>query len=157
MSDHYGVLGFVDVHAAHELVVKEGERADGEDWEDVRSRRRAALAGVRDQACLEEQFVVQAMLREGRENAAVQRAQGDAKRREELVRESKAAQRARRAERQSLWEGAFGQGSLFSAGKEGVFEELGQAPLPPQDVVIDAYEDLSRVDAKAVWRSGYPI
>ena len=63
------------------------------------------------------------------------RAQGDAKRRDELVKQSKAARQARRAAQQGLWENAFGQGSLFAIGRDRVYEELGQAPSPAQDVV----------------------
>ena len=157
LSDHFGVLGFVDAHAVHEVAAVGEESGDKEERVEERARRRAALAGVRDQACVEEQFVVQAMCREGRENAAVQRAQGDARRREELLKQSRAAQQARRAAQQSLWEDVFGQESLFAAGRERVYEELGEAPSPSQDVAIEAYEGLIGSDANAVWRGGYPF
>ena len=49
MSDHYGVLGFMDVHACHSA---EGAAAEA-------GRRRWMLTHVRDVACAQEQGVVE--------------------------------------------------------------------------------------------------
>ena len=106
LSDHCAVLGLLDLHASHKT---------GAQGSEVRRERRGALAKVRDHACLEEQCVVTAMSRDGRQASAQQRATVDAKQQAAVVRAQRAQIKERKVHRDALWESAFGAHSLFRA------------------------------------------
>ena len=104
LSDHCAVLGVLDLHASHKT---------GSQGSEVRRERRGALAKVRDHACLEEQCLISAMNRDGRQASAQQRATVDAKQQAAVVRAQRAQVKERKVHFDGLWESAFGVHSLF--------------------------------------------
>jgi hypothetical protein len=104
LSDHCAVSGLLDLHASHKT---------GAQGSEVRRERRGALAKVRDHCCLEEQCVVSAMNRDGRQASAQQRATVDAKQQAAVVRAQRAQVKERKVHFDALWESAFGAHSLF--------------------------------------------
>jgi len=104
LSDHFAVMGLVDLHASH------GAAAHGSE---VRRERRGALTAVRDQVCFQEQCVVSEMSREGRQEAAAQWARTDAKAQAAAVRVQRAQIKERKAGRDALLADAFGPQSAF--------------------------------------------
>ena len=104
LSDHCAVLGVLDLHASHKT---------GSQGSEVRRERRGALAKVRDHACLEEQCLISAMNRDGRQASAQQRATVDAKQQAAVVRAQRAQVKERKVHFDGLWESAFGAHSLF--------------------------------------------
>ena len=120
MSDHYGVLGFMDVHACHGA---EGAAAEA-------GRRRWMLTHVRDVACAQEQGVV-----EEHEHQNIQRDKEEQMAREEgqLAEAREALSRAvkaRSAARIALREMVFGEKALFGPRSE---ERFGKAGMPALD------------------------
>jgi len=104
LSDHFALLGFVDLHSSHQAAAHGSE---------VRRERRGALAAVRDQVSLQERCVVSEMSRAGRQAAARDWAQVDAKAQAAAMRKQRDEIKARRQHRDALWDSAFGPRSLF--------------------------------------------
>jgi hypothetical protein len=122
LSDHFALLGFVDLHPSHRTAAHGSE---------VRRERRGALAAVRDQAALQERCVVAEMSRAGRQRTAQDWAQVDAKAQAAAMRKQRDEIKARRQHRDALWDSAFGSHSLFrneAAGRD--------PPTRPRDVSL---------------------
>ena len=142
MSDHYGVLGFMDVHACHGA---EGAAAEA-------GRRRWMLTHVRDVACAQEQGVV-----EEHEHQNIQRDKEEQMAREEgqLAEAREALSRAvkaRSAARIALREMVFGERALFGPRSE---ERFGKAGMPaldsPYELEVAGYEGLSGRGYAMAW------
>jgi hypothetical protein len=104
LSDHFAVLGLLDVHACH------GAASRGSA---LGRERRGALVSMRDHACQQEQCEVQELSRAGRQEAARHWAATDAKAHEAALRDQRAQVKERREQREALRQVAFGADSLF--------------------------------------------
>ena len=105
LSDHFPLLGFVDVHASYRA---------GVDESGVARIRAMALARYRDLVSAREVQNSKERERAGRENAALRRAQAADRDLEEVLKQAR--QRAKEVEkkRKQLSREAFGEQSLFA-------------------------------------------
>ena len=158
LSDHYAVLGYLDVHPCHSTDAK-GVAA--------RRDRRGALAALRDQACVLEAAEVRAMSQDAWQLATVQKARADVEVLEEAVRKQRLAIKDRRKNRDVAWERAFGAESLFGLAAPGERParacELGWEPfdaalnleLPaPVGFASDPRSSLANISAQVLLRVG---
>ena len=133
LSDHFGLLGLVDVHEAYSGTA--GTAAPRE--------RRKALGRQRDEEALVEQRWVLERQRLGRQEAALMRARASDRDRAELraraVKLAKEANRRRERERAQV----FGAESLFGAAMDAVFAVGAAAPQAPSAVGIEMLLGLS--------------
>ena len=104
LSDHFGVLTFVDAHRAH--LGRVGAAV-------VRERNRA-LAQLRNEAALAESHLVRERARQGHEEAALMRARAADRDRSALLAQSRTAQKKAKAQRQCAYREIFGDQSLFA-------------------------------------------
>ena len=142
LSDHYGLLGVMDVHESHGAV---GARAEG-------SRRRLAVSRLRDVACAKERSVVAEQEREriqrDKEEQMAKEEGRLAEAHEEMLRDAKKRYDARLALRRQ----AFGELAMFGPGGELRFARVRPAaPDPPSSVGIEAYNGLLGVGGEVAW------
>ena len=104
LSDHYGVLGYLDIHASHSVGSQDGA---------ARRERRGALVAIRDQACIFEAAEVRTLSQDAWQQSTVEKARADATVLDEAVRKQRLAIQDRKRVRDVLWERAFGMDSLF--------------------------------------------
>jgi endonuclease/exonuclease/phosphatase family metal-dependent hydrolase len=146
LSDHFGVLGLLDVHAAYV----------GTDEGSVKfaRRRREALARCRDDECCREGWVVKQRERDGKEKAALERLRAGQAEQEDFRERVRADAACRRTRRNELRAAAFGDASLFADRLSPIFEGLEISPSPAADVSIGPYEGLLGLGAREAFAAG---
>ena len=152
LSDHFGLLGFLDVHKAYGVCLGASGTAVVRD-------RRAALARVRDREHLSEVQHCKERERVGREEAAFRRVQAGDRDREELLKRSrKEARKVQESRKAEVTRVFFGKESLFGENCAACF--VADSPLAPGAVRLPSLEGLPGVEACAAWKScvsgGFP-
>jgi ATP-dependent DNA helicase PIF1 len=147
LSDHFGLLGLVDVHAAYGT-------AGGGDSE-VARRRRGALGNMRDESVMAEGFLTRDRERLGEQQRALLAERAAQRERGDVMRAAARLRKEREGRARAALEEVFGAGSLFAADGSG-------APVPPaaEQVELEGFKTLPVVGDQEVWarsvRGGYP-
>ena len=147
LSDHYGLMGLLDVHEAHA-----GARGGR-----VAVRRREALGLARDQAASRERVVARELQAAALEQARQQRSRAEEG---EVAERLNLARRREAAERRERYEATFGRESFFACADW--VERVAEVPVSPgasQEVRLAGYEGLARASVQAGWerRGRYPF
>ena len=147
LSDHYGLMGLLDVHEAHA-----GARGGR-----VAVRRREALGLARDQAASRERVVARELQAAALEQARQQRSRAEEG---EVAERLNLARRREAAERRERYEATFGRESFFACADW--VERVAEVPVSPgasQEVRLAGYEGLARASVQAGWerRGRYPV
>jgi len=136
LSDHCGVLAYVDVCEAYASKAKQDLVAAG--------LRRAQLVSLRDVSHQRELEEMKARRQQGREQQALARSRAAERDREAFQQAQRRGARLRRERRVRLRESAFGSGSLFGGGVSAVPCEGAIVPCSPQEIVIRDMSDVPR-------------
>ena len=134
LSDHFGVLGLVDVHSDY----------SGRAGAAAARGRRQEVGRRRDQELLVEQQTALERQRVGRAEAALMRMRARDRDRGELLERLRRAQRQERERRQALHTSVFGAESLFDPGAESAFVASDESPPPGPPVGSDLLLRLPR-------------
>ena len=132
LSDHYGVLAFVDIHDAHSGTVDSA--MDSRD-------RRGALTRIRDHAIRHEEVRRSEMSRVCRQQAVTQWAVADAEREKDALEAARKQLKKRRAHREKLQADMTGSKSLFFA----AMARVGPEPAASLEIPGSAVGALSAV------------
>jgi hypothetical protein len=136
LSDHFGLLSYVDVHNAYSLGSRSGQL-------EARARR-LRLVSMKDLAVQKEAVESKALLQLGREEQVLARQRAAQRDRGDFQNAQRKAAKERADRRRSMQTEAFGEEALFGSFVVAVPAVSDGVPCAPQDVLIRALSAVPR-------------
>ena len=136
MSDHFGVVAYVDVGSFFASKAKQAVS--------VARDRRSQLVGLRDQSQQKERVEVRAKSKADREELALARQRASERDRDDYRRAQQRGARQRHTRRATMRKEAFGDGALFADAVVSHPAVSAVVPCAPSEVNIPALNDIPR-------------